>query len=82
MFDRNGEPDSLVAPRVSGDDSCVDTDQVTFIIDQCAARIARIDGRIGLDKVFHLLDSEPSAAGRTHNSSRYRLAYSKGISNR
>ena len=55
---------------------------MAFVIDQRAAGVAGIDRRVRLDEVFHLLDSEASAARRAHDSSRYGLADAERIADR
>src|SRR5690606_33197196 len=47
----NGETDTLGTARAAVD-SGVDTDQLAVGIDQCAAGVARVDGRIGLHKIL------------------------------
>ncbi len=58
MFDGNGEADALIAFRAVSDDGGVDADQFAAIVHQRAAGIAGVDGGVGLDEVFVLLDSE------------------------
>src|ERR1700683_2368692 len=48
-----GETYTLI-PSAAGDDGGVDTDDVACHIDQRAARIARIDGRVRLQKMLEL----------------------------
>ncbi len=55
---------------------------MTFVIDQRAAGVAGIDRRVGLDEVFHLLDSEAPAAGGADDSGGHRLADAERIANR
>ncbi len=50
-------------------------------IDQGPARIAWIDGRIGLDKVFIGVDAKPGAAKGTDDALGHGLAHTKRITN-
>ena len=49
-------------------------------IDQRAARVAWIDGCVGLDEVLILLDIQAASSGGTDDSHRDRLANAEGIS--
>src|SRR4029078_2845557 len=48
---RDGEPDSLVAAALA-EDGGVDPDQLAARVDERAAGVARIDGRVGLNEVL------------------------------
>ncbi len=77
--DRDCESDSLVAARITRENGGIDADQMAFVIDQRAARVARIDRRVRLNKVFDLLDSEVPAAGCADNSGCDGLAHAERI---
>ena len=64
----------IVAPAMCGDHA---GNRQTFgpgRIDQCTARVARIDGRVGLDKVLEGVDPEPLPARGTDDPLRDRLS--------
>ncbi len=67
---RNGEADALDAD-VLGDDGGVDADQRAARIDQRAAGVAEVDGRVGLDEVLERRDAELLAAHRAHDAVRH-----------
>ena len=52
---------------------------MAFVIDQRAAGVAGVDGGVGLDEVFDLLDAQPAAAGGADDALRHRLADAEGI---
>ncbi len=64
---RNGKADTDVA-AVGAQDGGVDADQLATQVEQGATRVARVDGRIGLDEVFQVLDVEAAAAERTDDA--------------
>ena len=47
---------------------------------QRAARVTRVDGRVGLDEIFQLLEVRRRAPQRAHTASRHREVQSEGIS--
>ena len=48
---RHGEADPLIAAALA-EDAGVDADQLAARVDQRAARVARVDRRVGLDEVL------------------------------
>src|SRR3546814_7357381 len=56
------------SPDVCSADLAVDANQFSAEIDQRTARVAGIDGRIGLDEAPIALDSQSSASQRADNS--------------
>src|SRR5262249_39407444 len=81
-IDRNSEADALIAAAAIGQDGGVDSDQLAQRVDQRSAGVARIDGRIGLDEVFIVLDAEISAAHGADNPQGHRLADSERVADR
>src|SRR5207237_3867366 len=75
----NGEADALVATGSVSDDRGIDSDQLTAVVDQGAAGIARIDGRVGLDKVLVVFNAEVAAARRAYDAFGDGLSNAKGI---
>ncbi len=69
---RDREADTLIAFRTVRDDRRVDADQLAAVVHQRPARIARVDGRVGLDEVLILLDPHVGPAGSAHDSHRHR----------
>ena len=74
---RNGEADALVAFRAVRDDGGVDADQFAAVVDQRAAGVAGIDGRVGLDEVFIVFDAQVGAAGGADDPHGHRLAHAE-----
>ena len=64
---RDGETDALRAAAL-GENRAVDPDQVSARVDQCAAGVAGVDRRIGLDEVFEPVDSQLIATERADDS--------------
>src|ERR1035437_1637331 len=60
---RDGKTDALIAFRSMGQDGGAEADPVAAVIDQRAARVARVDRRIGLNKGFVVFDAQIVAAG-------------------
>ncbi|OIQ66910.1 hypothetical protein GALL_515190 [mine drainage metagenome] len=60
-------------------DGGIDADQVAPRIDQRAAGVAGVDGRIGLDEIFKGVDAELGAAQRADDALRHRLADAEGV---
>src|SRR5262249_46536239 len=69
---RNGEPHAgaVVAGTHKGSD---DADEVAVEIDESSARIARVDGRIGLDEVLVLLDPNIAPVQSADDAGGHRL---------
>ena len=59
---RDREADALVAAGFTGQDGGVDAHQVAARVDERAARVAAVDGGVGLDEVFKALDAEARRA--------------------
>jgi len=78
---RDSKAYALIA-ATPGKDRGIDSDELTLCIDERAAGIARIDGRVGLDEVFVVLDTEVRPAGGADDSHGHGLADAKGITNR
>ena len=70
---------ALAAFRTVGDDGGVDADQLAAIVDQRAAGVAGIDGRVGLDEVFIGFDAQVGTAGGADDSHGHGLADAKGV---
>src|SRR5581483_2142151 len=64
---RNSKADADIAAAWT-DDGGIDADQFASQVDQCAAGIAGIDRRVGLDEVFVPLDAEAGAAQSAHDA--------------
>src|SRR3546814_6225183 len=67
------------SPDVCSADLAVDANQFSAEIDQRAARVAGIDGRIGLDEAPIVLDSQSSASQRADNSRCHRLSEAERV---
>src|SRR6185437_16580359 len=59
-INRDGEADSDVV-TAAGEDGRVDADQIAPEVHECAARVARIDGGVGLDVVLEIIRTESGA---------------------
>src|SRR6516225_9627952 len=75
--DRHGKTDPDI-PAGWGHDRGVDADYSALEVDQRAARIARIDGRVGLDEILIALDARAAAEG-ADNPRGHGLAEAKRI---
>src|SRR5690606_41027338 len=78
---RHREADADVAAGWRHDRS-VDADQAAIHRDQRAARIARIDRRVGLDEVLVALADQPRAAERADDAVSDRLAEPERVADR
>ncbi len=83
-INRNRKADALIAAAV-GSNCRVDTDDFAIQIDQRTAGIARIDRRVGLNKVLVVIDANtgpPLGAdyGRDRNTTRATLGRSLAVS--
>src|SRR5262249_54441779 len=78
-IDRDGKADALVAARIARQDRGVYAGQVAVIVDERAARVARINRSVGLDKVFHFLDAESRAPLRADDTHSHGLADTERI---
>ncbi len=76
---RNGKTDPLVPFRTIRQNGGVDTDQFAALIDQGAARIAGVDGRIGLDEIFVVFNAEVGAALGADDAHGDGLADAEGV---
>jgi hypothetical protein len=72
----DGQPNPL-EPAGLGLDDRADTDHLAFEVDQRAAAVARIDGRVGLQEIFVHVEVQIAALG-ADNAGRYRAAQAKG----
>src|SRR5207244_1042061 len=77
----NGKTDTLIA-AASGKDCGIDSDQLTFCIDERAAGISGIDGRVGLNEILIVFDAEPTSSGGADDSHGHGLAEAKRVSDR
>ena len=59
----------------------IDTDQLTTQVDQCPTGVARINGRIGLDKAFIAFNAQACATQRGNDAASHRLAEPEGVTN-
>ena len=64
---RDREADAERAARLR-EDRAVDADQVARGVDERAARVARVDRRVGLDEILEAVDAEVVAAERAHDA--------------
>ncbi len=55
--------------------------QVAVHIHQRAARVAGVDGGVGLDEVLKGVDAQLAAAQRADDAAGHRLAHAKGVAN-
>ena len=60
----------------------VDADQLADRVDQGAAGVAAIDGRIGLDEIYVLADGQIGSTGRADDAHGDRLAQSQRVADR
>jgi len=60
----------------------VNSNQLTFSIDERSSRISRIDSRVGLNEIFVIFNAEIGSARRADNSHGDGLAHTKRVSNR
>jgi len=74
----DGEADAHAAARARIDRG-VDAQQVAVDVDQRAARVAGVDGRVGLDEVLEVVDAELVAAQRRDDAAGHGLADAEGI---
>src|SRR3954469_13034621 len=70
---RHREADALV-PAALAVNRGIDPDQLAASVDERAARVARVDGGVGLDEVFVLREADIVAAGGGHDAERDALA--------
>ena len=73
-----GEADALPA-AVRRKDGGVDADQVAAGINQRAAGVAPVNGRVGLDKVLKGGDAQVAAAGGTDDAHGYCLTHTQRV---
>ena len=78
MLIGTAKPIPTLQPPV-GKNRGVDANEFTPHIDQRAARIARIDGCIGLDEILVALLAEASATESAYQAGRHRLAEAEWI---
>src|SRR5215211_3439177 len=78
---RHGEADPDVAAS-RGKDSGVDADELSAHVDQRAARIARIDRRIGLDEILVALLADTRATEGAHKPRCHGLPEAEWIADR
>ena len=71
---RDRETDALVAAGLTGQNGGVDTNQVAAGVDERAARIAAVNGGVGLDEVLKTLDAQARAALGADDAHGHRLA--------
>ncbi len=79
--DGDREPDAHGA-AAAREDRGVDADQVARAVYQRAARVAGVDGGIGLNEVFERVDAEVSALQRADDPHRHGLADAEGVADR
>src|SRR6516225_10462713 len=79
---RNREADALITFRSVGDNGGIDPYQFTAVVDQRPTRVAGVDGRVGLNEVFVIFDSQvrPAVSG-AHDAHRHGLANAEGVAN-
>jgi len=63
----------------AGEDRGVDADQLPQRIDEGAAGVARVDGRIGLDEVLEGADAQARAPGGADDAHGHRLPHPEGV---
>ena len=78
--DRDGKANAHAAAR-PGINGRVDAHQVAIHIHQCTARVAGVDGSIGLDEVFERVDAQLAAAQGADDARCHGLAHAKGVAN-
>jgi hypothetical protein len=76
----NREPDSLVSARITREDRGVDSDQVSFVVDQRSTGVAGVDRRVRLDEVLDFLNAEVAAAHRAYDPRCQGLTHSERVS--
>ena len=76
--DGDGKADAqrATAARIDGG---VDAQQLAACIHQRAARVARVDGRVGLDEVLEGVDAQLRAAQRRDDAHRHCLAHAERV---
>src|SRR5581483_2180309 len=75
---RDGEADALKTTG-TGEDCCIDTDQLATRVDQGATRVARVDGCICLNEVLVVFNAQAAAPGRADDPLCHRLPQAKRI---
>ena len=75
---RGGEADALPV-AVRGQNGGVDADQVATGVDQRAAGVAAVDGRVGLDEILEGGDAQMGAAGGADDAHGHGLAHAQRV---
>ena len=75
---RNRESDPVRAAALR-EDGRVDADETPVHVDQGAARIARVDGRIGLNEKLIVRDADLGPRQRRHDAARDRLTHAEWV---
>ena len=78
QFARNGKADALRATGL-GENRGVDADQIAQRIDQGATGVAGVDRRIGLDKVFVVVQAQLVTPGGADDAHGHGLADAEGV---
>src|SRR5215213_4228559 len=78
---RDREPDAMAAARLR-EYGGVDADQAARHVDERTARVARIDGRVGLDEELIIRHANLRAGERRHDALRHRLADAERVADR
>ena len=78
----DGKADALIPFGAVSEDGGIDAHQFTAIVDQGAAGVAGVDGRVGLDEVFVGFDAQVGAPGGADNSHGHGFADAEGIADR
>src|SRR5689334_16393265 len=76
---RNGKADSLIASGPA-ENRRIDANQFALGVDQCTTGVSGIDGSVGLNKIFVLLDSQTATTGCADDAHRDSLADSERVS--
>ena len=79
QIDGNCKADTLRSAIGSIEHSRIDADQIAMRIDECAAGVAEIDGRIGLNKIFKRRQAQLTAAGCADDTLSHGLAHAIGV---
>ena len=72
------KPMPMEPPRAR-EDGRVDADQLALHVDERAAGVAGVDGRIGLDEELVVADAHPGAGECRDDAAGHRLAHAEGI---
>ena len=74
--DRKADADGAAGAR---EDGRVDADELALHVHQCAARVAGVDGGVGLDEELVIADAHPRAGQSRDDPARHRLSHAERV---